>query len=161
MYQESFFQFDEECYEAIFRAARELNEACTQGRKEDISNKKSRMIDTISSLNVLEKMATFNKPNENRPIFKVILQYMRMVTEMLTFIRAVRTGDWELHLQTLAKFSRYFFVLDMLNYARMIPIYLAEMESLNESDPDIVEEFQQGKWEIGWSIRTMQRHFVR
>ena len=33
----------------------------------------------------------------------------------------------------------------MINYARMIPIYLAEMQSLNESDPDIVEEFQQGR----------------
>ena len=106
LYQESFFQFDKECYEAIFQAAKELKEACTQGKKEDISNKKTRMIDTISSLNVLEKKAAFNKSNENRPIFKVILQYMRMVTEMLTFIRAVRTGDWELHLQTLAKFSR-------------------------------------------------------
>ena len=67
---------------------------------------------------------------------------------MLTFIRAVRTGDWELHLQTLAKFSRYFFVHYMINYAHMIPIYLAEMESLNESDPDIVEEFQRGDWVV-------------
>ena len=33
-------------------------------------------------------------------------------------------------------------------YARMIPIYLAEMESPNESDPDIVEEFQQGNWVV-------------
>ena len=101
LYQESFFQFDEECYEAIFQVAKELNEACMQGKKEDISNKNTRMIDIISSLNVLEKLEAFNKSNENRPIFKVILQYMHMVTEMLTFIRAVRTGDWELHLQPM------------------------------------------------------------
>ena len=30
----------------------------------------------------------------------------------------------------------------------MIPIYLAEIESLNESDADIVEEFQQGNWVV-------------
>ena len=57
----------------------------------------------------------------------MIRQYMNKVTEMLTFIRAVITGDWELHLQTLAKFSRYFFAHDLINCARMIPIYLAEM----------------------------------
>ncbi|KAK3733482.1 hypothetical protein QZH41_007067 [Actinostola sp. cb2023] len=32
------------------------------------------------------------------------------------------------------------------NYARMIPLYLAEMASLSESDPEIYEEFQQGNW---------------
>ena len=154
MYQEAFFQFDGECYQAISQAAKELDEACTQGKKEEIVHKNTRMMDTISSLNVLEKMTAFDKARDKRPIFKVIRQYMHMVTEMLTFIRAVRTGDWELHLQTLAKFSRYFFAHDMINYARMIPIYLAEMESLNESDPDIVEEFQQGNWVVNKNSDT-------
>ena len=79
---------------------------------------------------------------------------MHKVTEMLTFIRAVITGNWELHLQTLAKFSRHFFAHYLINCARMIPIYLAEMESLNESDPDIVEEFQQGNWVVNKNSDT-------
>ena len=65
---------------------------------------------------------TWSKAWKRGFIFKLIRQYMHMVTEMLTFIRAVRTGDWKLHLQTLAKFSRYFFAHDMINYAPMIPI---------------------------------------
>ena len=36
----------------------------------------------------------------------------------------------------------------------MIPIYLAEMESLNESDADIVEEFQQGNWVVNKNNAT-------
>ena len=36
----------------------------------------------------------------------------------------------------------------------MIPIYLAEMESLNESDPEIVEEFQQGNWVVNKNSDT-------
>ena len=98
MYQEGFFQFDEECYQAISQAGKELGEACTQGKKDEIVDKNTRMIDTTSSLNVLEKMTAFDKACDKRPIFKVIRQYMHMVTEMLTFIRAVRTGYWELHL---------------------------------------------------------------
>ena len=54
---------------------------------------------------------------------------MRMVIEMLQFIRAVRTGDWILHLQALQVFTKQFFAHDRLNYALMIPLYLAEMNS--------------------------------
>ena len=51
-----------------------------------------------------------------------------MVMEIMTFIRAVRTGDWDLHLEAPQLFVKSFVVHDMLNYARMIPVYLAEME---------------------------------
>ena len=52
-----------------------------------------------------------------------------MVMEIMTFIRAVRTGDWDLHLEAPPQlFVKSFVVHDMLNYARMIPVYLAEME---------------------------------
>ena len=52
---------------------------------------------------------------------------MRMVVEMMAFIKSVRTGDWELHLTSVEVFTKYFFSHDRLNYARMIPVYLAEM----------------------------------
>ena len=73
---------------------------------------------------------------------------MRMVMEMLAFIRAVLTGDWSLHLITLEMLTKYFFAHDKINYARMIPVYLAEMSSLNEADPEIYEEFIQGNWVV-------------
>ena len=60
---------------------------------------------------------------------------------MLLFIRAVRTGDWRLHLTSLQMFTKYFFGHDRTNYARMIQLYLAEMQMLPESDPDIFEGF--------------------
>ena len=148
MYQEAFFQFDSQCHESISQVATELSEATARGKKEEIEQMNTRMVNTIISLNVLEKMSAFNEAHDKRPMFKVMRQYLRMVMEMLAFIRAVRTGDWELHLKTLAKFSRYFFAHDMINYAHMIPIYLAEMEALKESDPDIIEEFQQRNWVV-------------
>lgn len=124
MYQEAFFQFDGECYQAVSQAAKELDEACTQGKKEEIVDKNTRMMDTISSLNVLEKMTAFDKARDESFIFKVIRQYMCIATEMLTLIRAVRTGDWEHHLQTLGKFSRYLFTHDMIKYVCMYDSYL-------------------------------------
>ena len=45
-------------------------------------------------------------------------------------------------------FTKYFFAHDKINYARMIPVYLVEMSSLNEADPEIYEEFIQGNWVV-------------
>ena len=55
---------------------------------------------------------------------------MKMVLEMLQFIRAVRAANWGLHLMAFETFTKYFFVHDKVNYARMVPLYLEEMKSL-------------------------------
>ena len=75
-------------------------------------------------------------------------QYMRMVMEMLSFIRAVRTGDWKLHLKALELFTKYVFAHDRLNYACMILLYLAEMASLETGDPEICAEFLHANWVV-------------
>ena len=67
-----------------------------------------------------------------------------MILDMLLFIRAVRTGAWDLHLKVLETFTKYFFAHDKLNYARIIPLHLAEMESLETEAPEVLNEFQQG-----------------
>ena len=52
---------------------------------------------------------------------------MHMVGVMCLYIRAVLTGNWANHLSALEEFVKYIFALNKLNYARMIPTYLAEM----------------------------------
>ena len=41
-----------------------------------------------------------------------------------------------------------------LNYARMIPVYLADMQMLPDTDPEIHEEFQQGNWIVSKNANT-------
>ena len=60
------------------------------------------------------------------------------------YIRAVRTGNLALYLSALEEFVKYFFTLDKLNYARMIPIYLAEMSQLEGTYSEIWSEFSNG-----------------
>ena len=78
------------------------------------------LVTTVES-EILEEMQKFDTEHEKNLIFTVTRQYMKMV--MLQFIRAVRTADWKLHLQSLQVFTKYFFAHDHLNYARMIPLY--------------------------------------
>lgn len=55
---------------------------------------------------------------------------MDMVQVMMEFIRAVRTSDWKLYLASLHEFVKYFFTFNRFNYARMMTLYLSEMEKL-------------------------------
>ena len=75
---------------------------------------------------------------------KAIRQYMHMVRVMCLYIRDAWTPNRALHLSALAEFVKYFFLLDTLNYARMIPIYLAEMSKLERTYPEIWSEFSNG-----------------
>ena len=70
-----------------------------------------------------------------------------MITEVLQYIRGVRTRNWYLHLQSMETFIKYFFAHDMLNYARMMPVYLCDMK-LKDSKSTVYAEFLQGNWVV-------------
>lgn len=106
------------------------------------------MVETIQSLDAITRMKAFDDSHDKIPEFHVFRQYMRMVMDMMLFVSAVRKGDWFLHLTALKSFTKYFFAHDRLNYATMIPLYLAEMEVLLKSDPDVYEEFLSGNWVV-------------
>ena len=63
-------------------------------------------------------------------------------------IKAVHTGDWQLHRLSLELFTKYFFAHDKINYIGMIPVYLAEMPALKKRNPTIHQEFTNGNWEV-------------
>ncbi|EDO31470.1 predicted protein [Nematostella vectensis] len=111
----------------IGECAKQLEDACLSGSMVEVRNADKKMEDKVKSLDVF-------------------LNYMRMVMEMLLFVRAVRTGDWKLHLTSLELLTKYFFAHDRLNYARMVPLYLPEMQMLEATDPAIYQEFMEGNW---------------
>lgn len=148
MYQESLFQDDLQSRQRLEQVAKELSEACTGGKKENVKKANDEMISTIESLRIVEKMTAFDEAHVSSPLFMVMRQYMCMIMQLLAFIKSVRTGDWILHLKSLELFTKYFFAHDMLNYARMIPVYIAEMGSLKESSPEVYEEFVNGNWVV-------------
>ena len=113
--------------------AKELQQACVDGCNEKVAEAHTRMEDALESTDVVTKMAKFEKEHAKNPMFTVFRHYMTMVLELL-------------HLQALEIFTKYYFAHDCLNYARMIPLYLAEMKALPETDPDIYREFKAGNW---------------
>ena len=73
---------------------------------------------------------------------------MKMVETLLNFIRANREGNWNLHLQSFANMLPWMTVYDHTNYARWGTIYLAEMKSLETSQPIIHQEFMNGNFVV-------------
>ena len=67
---------------------------------------------------------------------------------LLLFIRASPDQLWELHLQSLHALCPYFFALDMINYARMTPVYLTQMYALKEKDPQTWEFYLQEDFQV-------------
>ena len=71
-------------------------------------------------------------------------EYLAMVNILVHFIKAERTADWDLHLTTVAAMLPHFFAMGRQNYARWLPIYLADMNSLAAAHPRVYEEFMSG-----------------
>ncbi|MES9880238.1 MAG: hypothetical protein ABW185_05080 [Sedimenticola sp.] len=148
LYQDEFFRGYPEIKTQIIETVEKLDKAFRDDDTERVKSEHLQMCNIICSQNVMEKMHAFDKAKSEQPLFCVMRHYMEMILQMLMFIRAVRTGNWELHLVALEMFTKYFFAHDRINYSRMIPLYLAEMKSLKTSDPDIYCEMMEGNWVV-------------
>ena len=143
LYQEAFLQHVPESSRSRLKSlAKDLCDACSSSEGVQVAEAHQQIVNAVECMEIMKKMKEFDESHENSPMFMVFRQHMGMVLEMLMFIRAVRTANWELHLLALKIFTKYFFAHDHLNYAQMIPVYQAEMKALSNTDPEIHAEFK-------------------
>ena len=102
-------------------------------------------VDECESLQTLNNMiyAESQRLSRNRTA-KLWIQYMDMVSILQQFLRAERTGNWELHLITLRKMLPYFAASGHNLYLKSAHIYLQSMLQLPETNPDVYEAFMAG-----------------
>ena len=81
------------------------------------------------------------------------IQYSELVNLMRVFIRAERTGHWQLHLQVLAKMLPFFAASGHNNYTKRIYLYLQKMSVLEMSHPSVFASFNKGQHVIRRSDR--------
>jgi len=75
---------------------------------------------------------------------KLWLQYMDMIGILRRYIRAERTGNWELHLQTLSEMLPFLAASGHNNYTKSVWIYLQQISHLQEDHPEVYEHFRKG-----------------
>ena len=146
IYRDALFDHHPDVRQICEDLANELKNGCQARDSQVVQDAHSKLQKAINDLEILQLMKSFTE--QQGPLGKAMLQYMQMVLEMAMYIRAVRTANWELHLEATECFLKYFFAHDKLNYARLIPVYVADMKSLSDSDPDIYKEFISGNWVV-------------
>ena len=73
-------------------------------------------------------------------------QYLEQIESLLQLISAFRQGDWEGYLAALENQIKYFFTHDLLNYARLMPLHIAQMNALEKDDPMTWKALKSGEF---------------
>ena len=105
--------------------------------------------DGVSSLptsEVLQKiernMASLQKQlSESSRTSKLWIQHLRYVNIIKKFIRAERTGNWSLHLQTVSEMLNLFAATGHYHYAKAARLYLQQMLQLETTHPWVYDKF--------------------
>ena len=72
------------------------------------------------------------------------LQYMKMLDILRQFIKAERTGNWQLHLKSTYEILPYFVASGHNLYAKSGYIYLQSICKLEQTNPEVYEAFMRG-----------------
>ncbi|VDI23197.1 Hypothetical predicted protein [Mytilus galloprovincialis] len=105
-------------------------------------------VDTLDQNEVLRKIrdsiSTFRKSHIENRTARLWFLYMDMVDLLRNFIKAERTGNWTLHLQTIQKMLPYFAAAGHNLYLKSAYVYLQQMHGLSRTNPAINEALMSG-----------------
>ena len=101
---------DQACYQQVFSSL--ASTFTTDSFMTDIHDKK------IQDL-LIAYQQHIKQQSERNPSYAFWSSYSEMVSLMLDFVRATRTGDWKLHMDTLKKMIPWYFSYDQKNYRRL------------------------------------------
>ena len=157
----SFVQWYNVCHAEVQIEEEDLLQKIADGisvveQKGDVSQKVQQLQEELGELATL--LEVFK--SQARAKFKMFAfweQYGDMINILLQFIKAERTGNWDLHLSAVATMVPHFFALDRPNYARWLPVYLADMNQLESKHPKVHQEFIVGNHSISRSGQSFSQ----
>ena len=140
---------EKELREGIIHAVTTLQNL-SHNDKEAISENHTRILQVLNQISFFDEKKKYDESLENQG--KFLFNFMKMFENLLLFIRATRQCLWEEHLASLDRFVKYFFVLDLQNYARYSPVYLSQMYNLQASDPETWDFLRSGSLSVSKSL---------
>ena len=70
---------------------------------------------------------------------------------LLLFTRATRQSLWDLPLAPLEAIIPHFFLHDLQNYARLVPVYIAQMRNIKIYEEETRKLFENGNFSVNKS----------
>ena len=85
--------------------------------------------------------------------------YMTYELELLTltFVRSLRSGNFQLYLDVIPHIVPWFFRMNHTHYARWMSVHLRDMIILEKKHPDVAKEFRKGKFTVSKSQRRFSQ----
>jgi ethanolamine utilization microcompartment shell protein EutS len=105
LHQEVLVEKHPNIFSSLESAVNALSQAFKTGQEIEIKACHQTLVSAAEKLSLCEIATQFDKQNQEIPVFCFMVEYMLMVLNMLQFIRAVRTGNWDLHLKSLLTFT--------------------------------------------------------
>ena len=98
-----------------------------------------------------ENIVTSLQATDEGDMAQYLIEILKQIDCLLDFVSACRAGDWIKYLTALEKLIKYFFARDLFHYSRLIPVNLAQMNSLEKDDPTTWEALKEGDFVVAKS----------
>ena len=128
-----------------------VNLSETLATKFTTANNNDALVDALTSSELVNEVGqaariikAFDAAHYDNPSFCYWRQYMKLVSILLRFTRAIREGKWDLYLSSFSEMLPYFAAFDHLNYTRWGVIFLADMKMLPQTAPEVQQAFESG-----------------
>ena len=93
-------------------------------------------------------LSEFDNVNAGNATYVFWRQYMNLVAILLRFTRAIRDGQWDLFLSSLAEMVPWFTAYGHVNYARWSTVFLADAKQLHSWAPCLHNAFLEGDFVV-------------
>ena len=104
-------------------------------------------------MTIIDELEQKKEDLKQFPTAALWIQYLDMIQILKTFIKAERTGEWELSLKALQQMLPYFAAAGHNLYLKSVYVYLQSMHQLKDSNPRVYEAFKTGHHVIRRSDR--------
>ena len=136
----------------VQKAARKIFQRCSPDGKlykkeKDVIRQSHHNLDQT---NFFEEKLKFDKSMENQSL--CFPNLMKMFENPLLFVNSTWQCLWKEDLASLNEFFKYFFTLDLQNYAQYSPDYLLQMYDLQSKDPETWNFFLDGNLSVSKSL---------
>ena len=136
-----------DCFCQKLLVAHQILEGLTESLKQEyqkMMNGQLCGVDTEATLQAQELLQNDMTSMANNRTAKLWLQYMAMVDILKKFIRAERTGNFNLHLEATNDMLPYFAAAGHNSYLKSAQLYLQKMSQLKTEHPDVHHHLKKG-----------------
>ncbi|CAH2096461.1 unnamed protein product [Euphydryas editha] len=85
------------------------------------------------------------------------MMYIDFINYYLMLTRSIRMGDFELYKYVIPKISNIFFIFNQINYARWLQKYYDNLLRIEETHPDLAEDFKKGMFGVKRTDKDFSR----